>query len=55
MRQILYALQFAGMAGPAGDDQTVMHAKTTSVGGVHTVIDDSGVDGRRGITVLRFR
>ena len=46
MAQILYALQFTGSAGPAGDDQTVMHAKTTSVGGFNTVIDDSGVDGR---------
>lgn len=46
MRQLLYALQFTGSAGPAGDDQTVMHAKTTSVGGFSTVIDDSGVDGR---------
>ena len=46
MPQVLYALQFTGSAGPTGDDQTVMHAKTTSVGGFSTVIDDSGVDGR---------
>jgi len=45
MPQLIYALQFTGSAGPAGDDETVMHAKTTARGDYHTVIHDGGVDG----------
>lgn len=44
MPQLTYALQFTGSAGPAGDDETVMHAKTTARGHYHTVIHDGGVD-----------
>src|SRR5215218_8918469 len=46
MTQILYGLQFTGSAGPAGDDETVMHARTTSRGSINTVIGDDGVDGQ---------
>jgi len=44
MPQFMYALQFTGLAGPAGDDETVMHAKTSARGDYHTAIHDGGVD-----------
>jgi hypothetical protein len=46
MKQIIYALQFKGHAGPSGSDPNVLAAKTTAVSStITTSIDDDGISG----------